>query len=99
MLLPNPGSVLLRRNAGRWRTLYSGSYFEGIRRRLAARRERKDFSPAARLGTLVMSNVDDGRSSQPDPDDPAVLLRIEAYLHESGDRELQQLVKEYLAEV
>ena len=99
MLLPNPASVLLRCEAGRWRTLYSGIYFEGIRRRLGTRREKEDSSPAARLGTLVMSNVDDGRSSPSDPGDPAVLLRIEACLRESGDLELQQLVKEYLAEV
>ena len=99
MLLPNPASVLLCWDAGRWRTLYSGSCFEGIRRRLAARRERKDFSPAARLGTLIMSNVDDGRSSPPDPGDPSLLHRIEAQIRESGDHELQQLVKEYLAEL
>jgi hypothetical protein len=29
----------------------------------------------------------------------SVLLRIEAYVPDSGDLELQQLVKEYLAEV
>jgi hypothetical protein len=56
MLLPNPASVLLRWDAGRWRALYRESCFEGIRRRLTVRKERKDSSPAARLGMLLMSN-------------------------------------------
>ena len=97
MLPPNPASALLRWDAGRCRKLYSGGCFEGIRRRLAARKE-KDSSPAARLGTLLMSVVG-GHSSLPDTGDPSLLSRIEAHVRESGDLELQQLVKEYLAEV
>lgn len=98
MLPPNPAYALLRWDSDRCKKLYSGSYFEAIRRRLAVRSERKDSSPAVRLGTLVMS-IDGAASSPPDPGDPTLLSRIEAHIRESGDHELQQLVKEYLAEV
>lgn len=57
----------------------------------------KTQSAVARLGQLVMYI---GAGSLPSlADDPTLISRIEAHISQSGDRELQQLVKEYLAEV
>lgn len=75
-----------------------GSYVGSIRRRIAVRKERKNSSPAARLGTLLM-NVGDAASPRPDSGDPSLLSRVEAHIRESGDLELQQLVQEYLADI
>jgi hypothetical protein len=54
---------------------------------MAAADDLQDSTPAARLGRLVMSVGDP--SSPLDPGDPAVLLRIEAHIRESGHLELQ----------
>ncbi|HEY1216734.1 MAG TPA: hypothetical protein VGE93_24175 [Bryobacteraceae bacterium] len=97
MLLPNPASVLLRWDAERCRKLCGGNCLEGIRKRLAVRREPQDSSQAARLGALVRNIV--GPLHPTDRGDANLLSRIEAHVRESGDLELQQLVKEYLAEV
>lgn len=97
MLFPNPASVLLRWDGERCRNLCSGNYFEHVRKRLAVRREPQDSSQAARLGAFIRNIVNP--SSPPDSGDSNLLSRIEAHVRESGDLELQQLVKEYLAEV
>jgi hypothetical protein len=97
MLHPNPASILLRWDSERCRKLCSGNCLEGIRRKLAVRREPQDSSQAARLGALVMSIGN--HLSLLEADDAALLPHIEAHVRESGDLELQQLVKEYLAEV
>lgn len=97
MPLPNPASVLLRWDGERGRKLHSGDYFERVCKRLAVRREPQDTSPAARLAALARNVV--GPLASTDRRAPDLLSLIEARLRESGDLEVQQLVKEYLAEV
>lgn len=97
MLLFNPASVLLRWDAERCMKLCGGNCLEGIRRRFAVRREPQDSSQAARLGALVRNVV--GPSPPTDRGDANLLPQIEAHIRASGDLELHQLVKEYLAEV
>ena len=88
-------SLVLRRGEFETSPKRHDSFFDQVRKK--AQGSRKMRSPVARLRQLLMCM---GAGSLPSlAGDPTLLERIEAQIRESGDCELQQLVKEYLAEV
>jgi hypothetical protein len=96
MLLPKPESVLLHSAARHGRIPQKCESFWD-RLRDTACRAKKTQSPVVRLRQLVLCIG--GGSQSWLADNPTLMERIEAHLRESGDLELDQLVKKYLAEV
>jgi hypothetical protein len=88
-------SLVLRRGELEAGPKRCDNFFDQVKKK--AQGSRKARSPVARLRQLLMCIGGSSLSSL--AGDPTLLERIEAHLRESGDCELQQLVKEYLAEV